>query len=168
MHQYVHHNLSYYSALISKAALVIPAAYHSAKLHVVSPRYGKQMVSMTDPLIVDLDEEAQKGLLTISRGTAILLLGVYIAYLIFQLKTHARLFEPKRSDAPTDVEAHPIQPVVEDVPKMSVVAAGLGYVRLRHSCFLRFKEFSSLLMVTVVTSLVADYREYQVVESAYD
>ncbi|KAI0256859.1 Calcium/proton exchanger [Lactifluus subvellereus] len=137
--------------------LVIPAAYHNAK-HVISLGDGNQMTTMTDPLVVDLDEDAQRGLLAISRGTAIILLGVYIAYLIFQLKTHAQLFvpEPRRtaasdvaSDAARDVEAHPIQEVAEDVPKMSVVAAGMG-----------------LLMVTIVTSLVADYLVASIEETA--
>jgi len=126
--------------------LVIPAAYHSSK-HIISPGNGKQMATMTDPLVVDLDEDGQRGLLAISRGTAILLLGVYIAYLIFQLKTHARLFDPVTSRR--DVEAHHIQEVTEDPPKMSVVAAGLG-----------------LLIVTVVTSLVADYLIASIEETA--
>jgi Ca2+/H+ antiporter len=75
------------------------------------------MATMTDPLIVDLDEDVQKGLLIISRGTAILLLGVYIAYFFFQRKTHAAHF------------------MARDAPKMSVTAAGLGYVRAHHPCF---------------------------------
>ncbi|KAH9079575.1 Calcium/proton exchanger [Lactarius deliciosus] len=119
--------------------LVIPAAYHSAK-HVIAPGDGK-LLAMTDPLISDLDEDGQKGLLIISRGTAVLLLGVYIAYLIFQLKTHAHLFISKRQDP----EAHPGDHVeVEDeTPEMSVVAASVG-----------------LLAVTILTSFVADYCEY--------
>ena len=75
----------------------------------------------------DFNESRQRGLLFISRGTAILLLGVYVAYLIFQLKTHASLFNPLRK--PTDDEDLPDElPQVEDeeeIPKMSVVAAGL-------------------------------------------
>ncbi|KAI0306422.1 Calcium/proton exchanger [Multifurca ochricompacta] len=135
-------------ALILFAALVIPAAYHSAK-HVISPVKGNLMASATDPLISDLDESAQKGLLIISRGTAILLLGVYIAYLIFQLKTHASLFIAKPK--PRDAEAHTNEraPELEETPKMSVVAAGLG-----------------LLVVTIITSLVADYLVASIEETA--
>jgi Ca2+:H+ antiporter len=99
-------------------------------------------LALTDPLISDLDEDAQKGLLIISRGTAILLLGVYIAYLIFQLKTHAHLFVPKRKD-PEGNPGEPTEEVEVETPKMSVVAASIG-----------------LLAVTVVTSFVADYCEY--------
>ncbi|KAH9050615.1 Calcium/proton exchanger [Lactarius hengduanensis] len=120
--------------------LVIPAAYHSAK-HVIVPNDGK-LLAMTDPLISDLDEDGQKGLLIISRGTALLLLGVYIAYLIFQLKTHAHLFIPisKRQDP----EARPGERV-----EMSVVAASVG-----------------LLAVTVLTSFVADYLVASIEETA--
>ena len=74
----------------------------------------------------DLDDGGQRGLLIISRGTAILLLGVYIAYLIFQLKTHAPLFRPIQRE----LEALPDEsvPVVEEeveIARMSVVAAGV-------------------------------------------
>ncbi|KAH9066475.1 Calcium/proton exchanger [Lactarius vividus] len=125
--------------------LVIPAAYHSAK-HVIAPGDGK-LLAMTDPLISDLDEDGQKGLLIISRGTAVLLLGVYIAYLIFQLKTHAHLFISKRQDP----EARPGErvEVEEETPEMSVVAASVG-----------------LLAVTVLTSFVADYLVASIEETA--
>ncbi|KAH9001114.1 Calcium/proton exchanger [Lactarius akahatsu] len=125
--------------------LVIPAAYHSAK-HVIAPGDGK-LLAMTDPLISDLDEDGQKGLLIISRGTAILLLGVYIAYLIFQLKTHAHLFISKRQDP----EARPGErvEVEEETPEMSVVAASVG-----------------LLGVTILTSFVADYLVASIEETA--
>ena len=76
----------------------------------------------------DFNESRQRGLLFISRGTAILLLGVYVAYLIFQLKTHASLFNPLRK--PTEDEAFPDESSQEvedeeEIPRMSVVAAGL-------------------------------------------
>ena len=83
-----------------------------------------------DGLISDLDKKGQKGLLIISRGTAILLLGVYVAYLIFQLKTHAELFVPKRRQNTLGDEA--ARSLVEDIveggetPQMSVAAAGVG------------------------------------------
>ncbi|KAJ7154287.1 Sodium/calcium exchanger protein-domain-containing protein [Mycena filopes] len=69
--------------------LVIPAAYHST-------------------MLANVDD--QSGLLVISRGTALLLLGVYVAYLCFQLKTHAYLFEAEEDE--------------EETPQMSVVSAG--------------------------------------------
>ena len=125
MHQYVYLRPWYHASLIQYQALVIPAAYHSAK-HAISPDNG-HLVALTDPLLSDLDDDAQRGLVIISRGTAILLLGVYIAYLIFQLKTHAHLFISKRKD-PEASGGEPIQEVEEEPAQMSVVAAGVGYV----------------------------------------
>jgi len=98
--------------------LVIPAAYHSTQ--------AKQ----GDPV-------AEAGLLVISRGTAILLLGTYIAYLFFQLKTHWDLFEPTDQTEP------------EEEPKMNVAAAAVA-----------------LLAVTVVTAFCADYLVASIEETA--
>jgi Ca2+:H+ antiporter len=113
--------------------LVIPAAYHASK-RVISPVKG-----------------GQRGLLIISRGTAILLLGVYVAYLIFQLKTHASLFNPparKPREGEADESAQRVEEE-EETPRMSVVAAG-----------------STLLIVTIATSLVADYLVASIEETA--
>lgn len=92
-------------------ALVIPAAYHNVK---------------TDTITAFTDH--QKGLLIISRGTAILLLVVYIAYLYFQvicpvvlnlasdrvqLKSHAFLFKDEGEREP-------------EAPKMNVAAASIS------------------------------------------
>jgi Ca2+:H+ antiporter len=129
-------------------------------------------MAMIDPSLTDLDKHTQKGLSIISRGTAILLLGVYVAYLVFQLKTHASLFIPRPARRHTDdvfvedhedVEHQPYeaQHMVEDSPEMSAVAAGLGYVRVHRSRFSGQLKFCSLLIVTVVTSLIADYCEFQ-------
>jgi Ca2+:H+ antiporter len=79
-------------------------------------------------LYPDPNESRQRGLLIISRGTAILLLGVYVAYLIFQLKTHASLFNPVRKlrgseDFPDEISQEVEEEV--EIPRMSVVAAGL-------------------------------------------
>jgi len=74
-------------------------------------------------------DETEAGLLFISRGTSILLLVVYALYLIFQLRTHAFLFEAERDEEEEVEEA-----------KMSPVAAVAG-----------------LLLVTLVTSFSADY-----------
>jgi Ca2+:H+ antiporter len=92
---------------------------------------------------------SESGLLIISRGTAILLLIVYIAYLIFQvvlisyitqirgncvlivwqLKTHNYLFI-----APDEDED-------KEEPKMSTVSAGSAYVYFtRYSCLLLVSE----------------------------
>ncbi|KAF8478517.1 calcium/proton exchanger [Russula ochroleuca] len=130
--------------------LVIPAAYHASK-RVISPVKGDVVATMNSVLHTDLDEGGQRGLLIISRGTAILLLGVYVAYLIFQLKTHASLFNPparKPREGEADESAQRVEEE-EETPRMSVVAAG-----------------STLLIVTIATSLVADYLVASIEETA--
>jgi len=94
---------------------------------------------------------AEGAFLIISRGTAILLLGVYIAYLFFQLKTHCELFIPKRKRLDGSSQEAAGEAVVEEEesPEMSVVAAGVG-----------------LLIVTIVTSFVADYLVASIEETA--
>ncbi|KAI0302196.1 Sodium/calcium exchanger protein-domain-containing protein [Russula brevipes] len=128
--------------------LVIPAAYHSAK-HVVSPNPGGVVATMRDQLISDLDEDGQRGLLIISRGTALLLLGVYVAYLIFQLKTHASLFYPRKRNEAGEETAEEVEEESDETARMSVVSAGLG-----------------LLIVTLATSFVADYLVASIEETA--
>jgi Ca2+:H+ antiporter len=88
-----------------------------------------------------IEERCRTGLLIISRGTAIVLLLVYVAYLVFQLKTHAYLFQ-----APEPPEGEEEE---EEVLEMSSIAAG-----------------SALLLVTVVTSFAADYLVASIEETA--
>ncbi|EMD38179.1 hypothetical protein CERSUDRAFT_82422 [Gelatoporia subvermispora B] len=114
--------------------LVIPAAYHSAALQDTNKGSGLQtavakMLALDGQIFdgTDVVDDATRGLRIISRGTAMILLFVYIAYLVFQLKTHAYLYE---SNAAEEIET----------PHMSVPAAG-----------------SALLLVTVITSFCADY-----------
>lgn len=82
-------------------------------------------------LYPDLDEDGQRGLRYISRGTAILLLGVYVAYLFFQLKTHASLFNPVRKQRQEPREPDEVAQVAEEeeeeeTPRMSIAAGGVG------------------------------------------
>ncbi|KAH7107633.1 calcium/proton exchanger [Auriculariales sp. MPI-PUGE-AT-0066] len=108
--------------------LVIPAAYHAAKSSGIQP-----LMNGTLPIYDDTPPNPQDpsldGLLIISRGTAILLLFIYVAYLYFQLGTHGDLF---KSELEGEEE--------EEEPKMNTISAGV-----------------SLLAVTVVTSFCADY-----------
>jgi Ca2+/H+ antiporter len=69
------------------SALVIPAAYHSAKTGEQhnAGKFGFSLFDNNDPA-TDLDPIDQHGLLTISRGTALLLLAVYVVYLFFQVR----------------------------------------------------------------------------------
>lgn len=127
--------------------LVIPAAYHSAKSHAGLDTNGTAIaLPVTDALdkartelsFEGLDAGSYEGLKVISRGTAILLLLVYIAYLVFQLKTHAYLYVPEHGE---DEE--------EEVPEMNTMAAASG-----------------LLLVTVITSFCADYLVASIEETA--
>ncbi|KAJ7633061.1 Sodium/calcium exchanger protein-domain-containing protein [Roridomyces roridus] len=88
--------------------LVIPAAYHSTMLEANNAANDNSLMRFFSVP----DETQDPGLLAISRGTSILLLGVYVAYLAFQLKTHAYLFEAEEQEAET--------------PNMSVVSAGVA------------------------------------------
>lgn len=98
--------------------LVIPAAYHNVKSS-------------------DLDRISHKdGLLIISRGTAVILLIVYVAYLYFQLKSHAYLFQAEDEEEP-------------EPAKMNVGASAVA-----------------LLAVTVTTSFCADYLVASIEETA--
>ena len=72
-------------------------------------------------------DDSLNGLLVLSRGTSIILLITYIGYLVFQLKTHASLFEAEQGDEE------------EEVPDMDQWSAGIW-----------------LLIVTVVTAFCAD------------
>jgi Ca2+:H+ antiporter len=103
-------------------ALVIPAAFHSSKLskHADSGSLGYFKLA-GDTTSFGPDPTGQNGLLIISRGTAILLLAVYAAYLWFQvgtafvhvytilirhlffckLRTHSYLFQPDEEEEQT-------------------------------------------------------------------
>lgn len=127
--------------------MIIPAAYHSARTTLIPvPSNPTEAITLvSDPLLSDLDEKGQAGLLIISRGTALLLLGVYVAYLFFQLKTHADLFVA----LPARDEEGQIIPEEEEAPQMSIFSAGV-----------------SLLTVTVITSFVADFLVASIEETA--
>ncbi|OCH86901.1 calcium/proton exchanger [Obba rivulosa] len=119
--------------------LVIPAAYHGAQSD------GKKVDATVSALFStagqfvdggDLVDDTTHGLRIISRGTSIILLLVYIAYLIFQLKTHAYLF---KSSVVHEIET----------PRMNVPAAAFA-----------------LLLVTLITSFCADYLVASIDETA--
>ncbi|KAF8205631.1 Sodium/calcium exchanger protein-domain-containing protein [Mycena galopus ATCC 62051] len=105
--------------------LVIPAAYQSTM--------STNTASETN------------GLLVISRGTALLLLGVYVAYLCFQLKTHAYLFEAEEQEA--------------EAPKMSVVSAGVA--------LLATTVVTSFCATTVVVASIEETAERYSIPKAF-
>lgn len=87
---------------------MIPAAYHSFKTVDVDTFDGASRSTIQDILRFpnqDLEDGepsapgngSKPGLLTISRGTAVMLLLVYMAYLVFQVTTKAPFFRKKCS-----------------------------------------------------------------------
>ncbi|KAL7423945.1 hypothetical protein Q5752_001530 [Cryptotrichosporon argae] len=99
--------------------LILPAAYHASSSDAPLTLFAPD--SAPDPPTKDLH-----ALLALSRGTAIILLLTYFAYLFFQLRTHAALFEAEASDE-------------EEVAAMDPYSAGAW-----------------LLIITVVTAFAAD------------
>ncbi|KAG1741113.1 calcium proton exchanger [Suillus lakei] len=124
---------------LSCITLVIPAAYAS------TTDAGMQ-TDCSDP-----DECPTAGLLLISRGTAILLLGVYCAYLWFQLKSHPNLFiaaSPPAHEQNNEVTVASVE-TEETEPHMGTAAAAVA-----------------LLSVTVITAFCAEYLVASIEETA--
>lgn len=117
--------------------LVIPAAYHSNQQHPSKPLAVEDaLAGLMGTDAPGGNELSREGLLLISRGTAIILLIVYISYLVFQLKTHTDLF----ASADSEEEEH---------ANMSVVSASFW-----------------LLAVTLLTSFTADVLVGSIEETA--
>jgi Ca2+:H+ antiporter len=94
---------------VATSALLIPAAFHAT---------------------TELKSETE--ILALSRGTAIVMLIIYVLYLVFQLKTHARFFE--------------------EVPEVSG-----GNVERNDGVLNTFESIAVLSVVTVVVAFCADY-----------
>ncbi|CAE6401428.1 unnamed protein product [Rhizoctonia solani] len=121
--------------------LVIPAAYHSSQQHPSRPPVPNAVSALMETDAPGGNDLSHAGLLLISRGTAVVLLIVYVSYLFFQLKTHADLFVAPESDDDESGEA--------EVPNMSVISGAAW-----------------LLGVTVVTSFTADVLVGSIEETA--
>ena len=97
----------------------------------------------------DNDDARERTVLSLSRGTAIILLLLYVLYLVFQLKTHHNLFtiqkpEPRATENGNGTAAleqgRTEQPEEEKETHMSPWAAGVV-----------------LIVTTVLVSVCADY-----------
>jgi len=120
---------------LSCITLIIPTAYH-----VTMEAEGTATPSLNNLLInsiVKAENTSESGLLFISRGTSVLLLIVYAGYLVFQLKTHAYLFQPLSSQEEEEAE------------RMNMMSASV-----------------SLLLVTLITSFCADWLVASIEETA--
>lgn len=71
--------------VVAVAALIIPATLYS---------------------VMKNSPEQEDNIMVLSRGTSIVLLVIYIAYLFFQLKTHTELFEDAEAQEEGDEEEH--------------------------------------------------------------
>ncbi|EXV05795.1 calcium/proton exchangerprotein [Metarhizium robertsii] len=81
---------------LSSASLVIPAA-----LYAVLAQNGSQ--------------DKNSSILILSRGTAIILLLLYIMYLVFQLRTHSNLFDEETQQEGEEEEEASIGPVAAGI-----------------------------------------------------
>jgi len=119
---------------LAAIAIVLPAAYYHSQFPIHKPLSNHDGLSLLEGSLSSGD--AQRGLEVISHGTAILLLVVYVAYLVFELKTHDYVFKS------TD-EAEP------EEPKMNAASAFFG-----------------LAAITVMTSFSADWLVASIEETA--
>ncbi|CAH0052796.1 unnamed protein product [Clonostachys solani] len=92
---------------LSSASLIIPAALYGVLAQVSDGKDGK------------MDKDA--SILQLSRGTAIILLILYVLYLVFQLRTHSNLFDPE--DQPTEGDEEPEEPALGPVAAGAVLVA---------------------------------------------
>ncbi|KAF5725167.1 Ca2+:H+ antiporter [Fusarium mundagurra] len=86
---------------LSSTSLIIPTA-----LYAVIDRSGSK-------------EKAQ-SILTLSRGTAIILLLLYVLYLVFQLRTHSNLFDTENQNEDGE-EVEPEEPVIGPIAAIAVL-----------------------------------------------
>jgi Ca2+:H+ antiporter len=88
--------------------LIIPAACESSAFrtwltwlnsdHASELENGASIKLFLEDGAPDPADSSLHGLLMLSRGTSIILLTTYLAYLFFQLRTHATMFEAEESD----------------------------------------------------------------------
>jgi len=120
---------------LAAIAIVLPAAYSHSQFPIHRPLSIHDGLGLTGSALSSGD--AQRGLEVISHGTAVLLLLVYIAYLFFELKTHAYVFKNPNSETE------------QETPRMNMVSALVG-----------------LIGVTVMTSFSADWLVASIEETA--
>jgi len=95
---------------VASASLIIPATLYAA--------------------LSDSKEDSESNILILSHGTAIILLILYVLYLVFQLRTHANLFDAEQAAEDEDT----------DEPQMGPWAAGFV-----------------LVVVTIAVAICAEY-----------
>jgi len=127
---------------LSCLTLIIPAAYH-IKFN-GEPSVQDALDALSFNTIPSHPHDASlPGLLIISRGTAVLLLLTYGAYLFFELRSHKELFDEVKPRRDGEVVEE------EEQAQMSMISAGV-----------------CLIAVTVVTSFCADFLVGSIEETA--
>ena len=91
--------------VVASTSLIIPAALKLAQGHLTS-------------------EVSFSRILTLSRGTAIILLILYGVYLYFELKTHARLFEATQEES--DKKGWEVEPTKTSTSNAVITLLGLS------------------------------------------
>lgn len=114
---------------LATAGLLIPAAFH-ASVPGPSPE-----LPFPDP-----NNDFDSKILALSRGTAVILLALYVLYLVFQLKTHKALFEEQANEDDGIITSAIPEGDKAETDHLSVV--GL---------------LSVLVVTTVLVSFCADY-----------
>ena len=140
-------------SILSNILLVLGCCFFAGGLRyeqqnfnsVVASTMSSLMIVATASLIIpatlyavmrsSADADQENNVLILSHGTAVILLLLYVLYLIFQLKTHARLF-----DAEGEGEEDDDQPEQEEGRVLSPPAAGIA-----------------LVLVTVLVAVCAEY-----------
>ena len=95
---------------VSSASLIIPATLYA----VVSPNTS--------------DHQTTKDILFLSRGTALILLFLYVLYLVFQLYSHTFLFTENENSQGGDDDDGEAQPEEEEPHILNPLAAGIALV----------------------------------------
>ncbi|KAM3512215.1 hypothetical protein MY11210_004133 [Beauveria gryllotalpidicola] len=115
---------------LSSASLVLPAA-----LYAVMDHNGSNAM--------------RESILVFSRGTAIILLLLYVLYLIFQLRTHSNLFDP---ESHTDIAAAATDDDTTQTPEIEAAAA-----EHEESSMGPIAALAVLVVTTVLVAICADY-----------
>jgi Ca2+:H+ antiporter len=121
---------------VSSTSLVIPAALNFA--------YDNHNT-----------EQSLTSILILSRGTAIILLILYVFYLYFQLKSHSQLFEesdgcgtPKNSESPNNGDVSKSNEKVKETPGLEELAARI---------LSPLEALVTLFAITMTIALCAEY-----------
>ncbi|KAI5923547.1 Sodium/calcium exchanger protein-domain-containing protein [Camillea tinctor] len=111
----------------------------------------------------DKEPERTKTILSLSRGTAIILLALYVLYLVFQLKTHHNLFGNQEDikPNPSQLESQSDHDLSHDLPTPAASEGALeGAEEEEEEEEVHMSPWSAagvLIVTTILVSICADY-----------